>query len=156
MTQNYKIPKLEKTVLMLVEGDKQQPDEYIVYLNEFSRYRKGPETLFEFLNTDRWFIPAKNKKSGKYVILNTNEIYYLVKLESIEPLDPGADEKPITIHLENGITMDVEHFKPQPDSQSRLVDYLNEKNQFIVFHYEGKKIFLNKNKITRVKDRSRS
>ena len=55
-TINYRIPKIEVKIEVLINQENAVPGEYIVFLNEFSRYRKGEETVFEFLNKSALFL----------------------------------------------------------------------------------------------------
>ncbi|MCP4157364.1 MAG: hypothetical protein GY757_57165 [bacterium] len=147
---DYKIPKIEVKAYILVDQDGGNPEEYILYLNEFSRYRKGQETLFEFLNKDKSFIPLKHSDSGEFIALNIDRIIYLE--EQMEATEVMASKKQVLIDLVKNINMEVGHFRPLPDSQSRVQDYLNGNNQFIVFFHNNRKIFFNKHKIIKVKE----
>ncbi len=148
MTLDYKIPKIEAKVLILFDQDTGEPTEYSIFLNEFSRYRKGQESISEFLNKDRGFIPVKNTATGEYSVANINHIVYLIDQKEFQTTD---EPKHVSIDLINNRKLEAEHFKPMPDSQSRLLDFLNEQSKFVVFGFNGHKIFINKNKIVNVK-----
>lgn len=149
-TINYKIPKVESRVDLLIDQVHKKPEEYVIYLSEFSRYRKGPETVFEFLNKEKHFIPLKESGTGTFVITNIEQIVYVREQEESQP---PAELKRVKIFLSNNnVELTVDHFKPLPDNQSRMLDYLNDKNRFVVFFHNNHKIHINKEKIIKVEE----
>jgi hypothetical protein len=148
-TIDYKIPKLEVKTEIFTDHTGTRPEEYFLFLSEYSRYRKGPETIFEFLNKGKAFIPLKHVPTGRFIALNVNEIIYLKEVS--ETRTPPSVKK-VKLYLKNDLDLTVDHFKPLPDSQSRVLDYLNDKNQFIVFFHDGCKIFINKEKVLKVEE----
>ena len=40
----------------------------------------------------------------------------------------------------------------RPESKSRVLDYLNQENQFLLFYHGGQEIYVNKDKIVKVKE----
>jgi len=149
---NYKIPKIEAKVgVLLDEKDVPEVEEYILFLDQFSRYRKGKETIFEFLNKKKpnQFIPLKHCRTGEFVILNLDDIVYL---EEREKTITQSHQK-VDLILRNTTRLEVDHFNPLPDSQSRVLDYLNQEIQFILFYRNEHKVFINKRKIIRAKEK---
>ena len=147
---NYKIPKIEAKVTVFIDDERIPEEEYIMFLDEFSRYRKGKETIYEFLNKKKSneFVPLKHSGTGGFVILNLDDIVY-VKEE--EKSNKQSHQK-VLLYLKNNTQLEVDHFNPLPDSQSRVLDYLNQEVQFILFYHENRKIFINKSKIIRIKE----
>lgn len=148
-TLDYKIPKLEVKAEIFTDHSGTHPENFFLFLSEYSRYRKGPETIFEFLNKGKAFIPLRNASTGSFIVLNVTEIIYL-KEDNETRIPPSV--KQVKLYLKNHLDLVVDHFKPLPDSQSRVLDYLNDKNQFIVFFHEGCKIYINKEKILKVEE----
>lgn len=149
-TINYKIPKIELVVDLLLDQLQTHPEEYIVFLNQFSRYRKGPESIAEFLNKDKHFIPLKHVSDGRYVVANLNQLVYVREKEEIPEL---PEFRMVKIFLENkNVELTVQHFAPLPDSQARVLDYLNDKNKFVVFYHNRRRIHVNKDKILCVEE----
>lgn len=160
MSIDYRIPKVEVKVDILVDngfsriekpGEKCQDycEEYIMYLDKLSRYRKGQETIYEYLNTKKKFIPLKHTATNEVVIFNQDDLFFLWEKETSE----AEFHKKVLVFLKGGGQLEVDHFKPLPDSHSRVLDYLNEENQFILFFFHNRKIFINKNKIVKVKEK---
>lgn len=152
-TIDYKIPKLEVAVDILIDdgtGSKQIPGEYTLFLNEFSRYRKGPETVYEFLNKHKQFIPLKETGTGDFMALNLDDVVFVREQEANVGL---SDQKQVTLFFRHNLQLEAGYISPLPDSQSRLLDYLNQEGQFILFSQGGRKMFVNKNLILRVKER---
>lgn len=148
-TIDYKIPKIEiHTDIAVDNGTTFDIDEYILFLNQFSRYRKGQETIYEFLNKKKEFIPAKRANSGDLAILNHAQIVYVREKEK-QKLPP---HRQLVLFLKNSVQLEVGHVNPLPDSQSRVLDYLNQETEFILFYHDQQKIFVNKNKIIKVSE----
>lgn len=151
-TIDYKIPKINVKTDVLIDEAGGTQKECILFLNEFSRYRKGKETILEFLNKEKesCFIPLKIADTGQFLIVCINELVYVKEqAESQPPPSP----KQLVLHMVNGIRLEVEFFKLLPESQSRVLDYLNDKNRFIVFYQENQKIYINKHKIRTVEEK---
>jgi hypothetical protein len=146
-TINYKIPKVQvKADILVHHGDVEWPEEYMMFLNEYSRYRKGQESIYEFLNKKKKFIPLKVCSSGEFIGLNLDDIIYVREKNKFEI---QTDLK-LTLYLKNNVQIEVDHFNQLPDSQSRVLDYLNQESQFILFRHEECKIFINRHKIIKV------
>ena len=149
---DYKIPKIEAKVDILIDDvNNPEPEEYILFLDEFSRYRKGKETLYEFLNKkkEKEFIPLKHIDTGEFVFLKLADIIYVKEKEKFS----NQSFQEIVLSLKNNIQLEVGHYNPLPDAQSRVLDYLNQEVLFILFYLDERKLFVNKNKIVRVKER---
>ncbi|MCP5047383.1 MAG: hypothetical protein GY940_09450 [bacterium] len=149
-TLDYKIPKIQVTAEILVDyRTAPEVEEYILFLNEFSRYRKGKETIYEFLSQKKQFIPLKDCKTGEFIAMNVDDIVYVREKEKSSP---QPEQSKVTLYLRANFILEVEHFNPLPDSQSRVLDYLNQEGQFILFRQGEQKIFVNKQKIIKVKE----
>jgi len=149
---NYIIPKIEEKVdIMLDDETNPRVEEYVLFLSEFSRYRKGKETIYEFLNKkkENEFIPLKNCKTGEFFLLKLNDIVFVK--EKARYRHQSFQEMVFT--LRNNIQLEVGQINPLPASRSRVLDYLNQEALFVMFYQDERKIFINKNKIIRVKER---
>jgi hypothetical protein len=149
-TIDYKVPKIQLSADILVDySSKPEAEEYLLFLNEFSRYRKGKETIYEFLSQKKQFIPLKHASTGEFIALNVDDIIYVREKEKavIQP-----NQNKITLYLRNHFQLEVEHFNPLPDSRSRVLDYLNQEGHFILFRQGEHKIFINKQKIIKVRE----
>ena len=149
-TIDYKVPKIQVPADILVDyRTAPEAEEYILYLNEFSRYRKGKETIYEFLSQKKQFIPLKDSSTGEFIALNVDDIVY-VKEKEKSVIQPNQSK--VTLYLRSNFQLEVEHFNPLPDSRSRVLDYLNQEGQFILFRQGDQKIFINKQKIIKVRE----
>jgi hypothetical protein len=111
-------------------------EEGILFLGSRSASHSGPETLDEFLNHPRSFVPVRSKRTGQSYLLNR---------ESIERVEVDRSA-PILFHIEEKIATNVELvrleltdgsvlegtlcFAPHPD-QPRLSDYFNHDPIFV-------------------------
>jgi hypothetical protein len=137
---------------MLIDGETSPGiEEYILFLDEFSRYRRGKETMYEFLNKrkEKEFIPLKSCNTGELFLMKLDDIIF------VKEKDRSGQQslQEIVFTLRNNIQLEVGHINPLPESQSRVLDYLNQEVRFIVFYHDERKIFINKNKIIKVKER---
>jgi hypothetical protein len=147
---DYKIPKVEVSAYIALDnGLTFEQDEYVIFLDQFSRYRKAEQSIYEFLNSKNGFIPLKNCVTGEFLIVNINDVVYVKEKEKFI----AQYERKIKLQLENNFLLEVDHINPLPDSHSRVLDYLNQETDFLLFYYDERKIFINKKKILRVKDR---
>lgn len=149
---DYKIPKISVKTDVLIDEENGVPREYILFLNEFSRYRKGEETIFEFLNKEKesCFIPMKIAETGKFLIVCSSELIYVREQAEFQP---PPTPKRLVLHMVNNMDLEVDFFKLLPESQSRVLDYLNDKSMFVVFYQDNRKIYINKNKIRTVEEK---
>jgi hypothetical protein len=146
---DYRIPKIEMTAEIAIDtGVVFEHAEYTLFLDKFSRYRKGEETIYEFLNKRNEFIPLKKFSTGEFVIVNMKDIAYVKEREPF----PAQYQRRIKLIMEHNFQLEVGHINPLPDSHSRVLDYLNQDTPFLLFYHEDQKIFINKYKIIQVKE----
>jgi len=142
---NLYIPKNKKLVELLLNFD-EKAYTYTLYLNKFSRYGAGEETLNEFLNAGKKFIPATEEQSGETDIINIDNIIYVLDLQS----NVTTSSKKVELFLTNNQTIIVEHFEDLPASHSRPLDVLNDERNFLPYLIKSKVIFINKKNIAKV------
>ncbi len=145
-TQNFKIPKREVAVEILFDDNSGKFQSYIIFLNEYSEYRKGEETIEEFLRRNNDFIPVKEPASGSTSIINKEEIICLNEAEAVAP----KDSQTVILVLRNRFRLQVTHIAELPQFRSRVQDYLNNDLQFLAFGFKGTRLFVNKTKISRI------
>jgi len=150
-TIDYRIPKVEiKSDIAIDNGVAFEEDEYIMFLDKISRYRHGEETVFEFLSKKKGFIPLKKSSSGEFIIVNMDDIAYIREKEK----NVLSLQRQIKLYMKNNLSLELGHINPLPDSQSRVLDYLNQDSLFLLFYQEDQKIFINKSKIIKVIEKS--
>jgi len=142
---NLYIPKNKTTVEILLNFD-EKPYIYTLYLNKSSRLGVGEESLNEFLNSGRNFIPATEKATGETEIVNIDNIIYVKDMKSIEK----STENMLELYLTNNQSMIVEHFENLPLSHSRPLDALNDERNFLPYLIKSKVIYINKKNIAKV------
>lgn len=145
---DLRIPKREVVVEILYKTSIDHIDEYVLYLNKYSKCRKGEEDLDEFLNKNKKFIPAKKKVNNELNIISLNNIIYVKEKEKTDE----EGKKKLIIHFSKELIIYVELFGILPKYHSRPIDYFNTDTNFLSFLKDGSKIFINKNNITRITD----
>ncbi|MGE5344230.1 MAG: hypothetical protein ACM3SY_22415 [Candidatus Omnitrophota bacterium] len=149
-TLDYRIPKIEAIVDIAIDnGVNLEQDEYVLFLDKLSLYRKGEETIFEFLNKKKKHIPIKKKSTGEFCIVNLDEIAYV----SQKGTSDAPCEQTLLLHMVNHCTLQVAHMNTLPEGHSRILDYLNQESQFLLFFKDEQKLFVNKTKIVRVEEK---
>lgn len=142
------IQKIKKVVELGFIRDKEIViEQFYIFLNRFSAIHKGEESVQEFLEDEKNFIPAINIESNEFALINKSDIISLIIPDDIE----DADEGPIKIHFSDGLYLKVA--LPElilPTFRSRPVDYFNSCRSFIELSYYEKQIFININKIEKV------
>jgi hypothetical protein len=143
--QDYKVSKKEKRVDILFHINQPKMEECILFLNQYSRFGRGEETLSEFLNTSGKFIPVEICKSGKRTIVNIHDVIYILEKERAR----FFAQKKMLLLLKDKTEIEVGHFENLPDFNCRILDFLNKDEPFASFLFKGAKIYINKEKIIR-------
>lgn len=146
MANQYKVPKIEKDIVVQLDGQTGSPEKYTAYLNCISRYGNCEETIEEFLKEAVDFFGVKSVESGKFSIINHGRIVYVLETEEFEH---DVKDK-LKVVLSGGEDIEVHDYMERPDQYSRILDYLNSGDKFLSFLHEKKRIYINREKILRV------
>jgi len=150
--EDYKIPKVKKQVQVYLNDSSKYSLKFIFFLNERSRYGDSIEGIEEFLNESNQFIPSIQMMPNHtevFTILNKNEIYYIVD-DSLLYEKENETGKAASLVLNNGIKLDVSIHKKKPKDQSRILDHLSKKEQFLEFIIGSSIIYINRNCISKI------
>jgi hypothetical protein len=148
--ETYRVPKREIKVDIVIDkiSGSNYSKEYTLFLNEFSRFSSGEETIYEYLNSNIQFIPLKAPSSNELLIVNIDDIIYIKEKENSDI--PSCQE--LIVFFREDFELKVKQYNQLPKSHSRIIDYLNQENRFVSFLFENQKIYINKNKIMMVKE----
>jgi len=143
------IPKLKKEVeIAFKDGGTIKNSKMTLFLNHFSAYHTGEETVLEVLNDKAQFIPAMLSNGvQKFAILNIDSIFYVTELNETES---ESDKDDICIQFITGEKMEFRIHEELPGNRSRAIDFLNTDRDFLTFLKDKKKVYINKNKINKV------
>ncbi|MFO7810746.1 MAG: hypothetical protein R6V47_05180 [Candidatus Delongbacteria bacterium] len=149
MMDGLNIPKLKKEVeIAFKDGGVIKISKMTLFLNHFSAHHTGEETVLEILNRDVQFIPALVENGGSnFAILNIDSIFYVSEPGS-EEKDP--DKEDVLIQFITGEQIEFTISEDLPGNRSRAIDFLNTDNVFLTFSKDGRKVYVNKNKINKV------
>jgi hypothetical protein len=147
--EELNIPKLKKEVeIGFKDGGMIKKTIMTMFLNHFSPYHTGEETVLEILNDKSQFIPAMIKNGGeKFAILNVDSIFYVSELETVEA-DPKKDD--VSVQFITGEKMECTINEDLPGNRSRAIDFLNSDRDFLTFLRDKRNVYINKNKINKV------
>ncbi len=146
--ENYKVEKIKTTVDILMDDGNNELCGYNIYLNKYSRYKKGKESISELIESKKFVIPVIKEDGKDFLILNKNEIVYIKERE----VSLIQNQKNIKLFLKNNIVLEAELLKIHKDSRARVLDYFNTDNIFLEFIYNDAKIYINKNKVIKVSE----
>ena len=144
----YKVEKIKTMVEILIDDNANQPFDAYLFLNQFSRFKKGEETISEFLESDKFMIPIVQVSSGDFIMLNKNELLYVKEKE----VNVIQNQKNVKLHFKNQISLKVELMNVHSGARGRVLDYLNNPLQFLQFIHSDSNIYINKNKILKIQE----
>jgi len=146
--ENYRVEKIKTTVDILMDDGSDNLNGYHIYLNKYSRYKKGMESISELIESKKFVIPTVEENTDEFTILNKKEIIYIRERE----VALIQNQKTIKLFLKNGIPLQVEMLKVFKDARARVLDYFNTENTFLEFIYNDAKIYVNKNKVYKISE----
>ncbi|PID26481.1 MAG: hypothetical protein CR982_10095 [Candidatus Cloacimonadota bacterium] len=142
------IKKIEKIVEIAVLRNKRIVFEKCkIFLNKFSSTQKGEESILEFLDSDKDFIPTLNLENEEFSILSKDDMLGLIDTEDIDE----SNDKDFIIHFGDNLFLDVT--LPEVGLsmfRSRPIDYFNSAKRFIELKYFGRAAYFNLKKIEKV------
>ncbi len=147
--EELNIPKLKKEVeIAFKDGGVIKKTNMILFLNHFSAYHTGEETVLEILNDKSQFIPAMiMNEIQQFAILNVDSIFYVYELETIET---DTKKEDLIIQFITGEKVEFTIHEDLPGNKSRAIDFLNTDKNFLSFLKDSKRVYINKNKINKV------
>ncbi|HPR62732.1 MAG TPA: hypothetical protein PK014_00805 [Thermoanaerobaculia bacterium] len=154
----YRVPKRSVDVrLVLAET---QRLECSVFLAESSSKHDGQESLDEFLNEDeRYFIPVHVLATDRNILVSKKLIVTLTAPMEDETRRGDYDMIPtaspeVRVDLFNGDSIDGQVHIFGEVQHSRVSDFLNDTRQFLPVFCESEIIFINRDFIRSVEDRT--
>ncbi len=155
---DYKVPTEKINATVLSDDDSIAAGAFFVGINRFPG-QKGHAKVSTFLEGGPTVFPFKLNGSGKIEFINKNNMKYLIWTPDKDAEKFGA-ESGIFIHTENvrivfydGSTKDgIMLAEEGPNEKSRLSDFLNHAQKFLVVKEKtsGEHYFINKSKIFKV------
>lgn len=150
----YRIPMVPVSAEILLRG--RASAAVTLHLSTLSSTHPGGETVDEFLNSERRFIPAHARDDGHFLLLNREAILWVrVRLDA--PTEFGREEHVaapmdlVRVELVDGSTLEgaLRDVSAAPDA--RLSDVFNSSTQFIPLEAEERIIYVNKSRVTTVR-----
>lgn len=135
---------IEVAVVLALDGS--DPQEHFAFLSPFSERREGPETLADYLNGSRRFLPMM--VSGVPKMINRDRVLWVQyeKLPSIVELDSTIVERLTIIELADGSRIEgTIPIEDRPRELSRISDVLNDaRESFVRIDADDDTYFVNK------------
>ena len=126
----------------------------MIHLSSASRFHEGAETLDEFFNARRPFLPVF-RADGKTVLVGRRAIVTV----SAPPSSPLVSRLPgrvpgavhiLRVHLENGDVAEGMLLATLPTQSSRVSDALNQEEEFVPIELTESVMFVRKDRIARI------
>ena len=139
----YQVPMNEVAVTVAITGN--DPEEHFVYLHPYSEHRDGPETVSDYLNSQRRFFPMVN--AGVPRMINRDQIMWVryEKLADTSEVEVTMIEKLTILELTDGTRIEGSIPIDRPREQSRVSDVLNDpREMFVRIDDEGETYYVNK------------
>jgi len=140
---SYSIPMMECAVTVALLGT--DPEEHCVYLHQASPLRSGPETMTEYLNSERRFFPMLC--AGVPKMVNRDQILWVRSPKTFDPatLEVTLIERLTILELTDGSRLEGVVPIDRPREQSRISDVLNDAREaFLRIDGEGETYYVNK------------
>ncbi|MEA2491860.1 MAG: hypothetical protein QOH21_3652 [Acidobacteriota bacterium] len=120
----YQVPMVEVAVTLALDGA--EPEEHFLYLAPYSDRRDGAETVADYLNGRRRFLPML--AGGVPRILNRDRILWLrfERLPDVVETESTLIEKLTILELADGTRIEGVVPIDRPPEESRLSDVLND------------------------------
>ncbi len=159
MSETYRVPKRQVSAEITVAG--QPPALLNLFLSGQAERHLGYERPSDLLNSQERFFAAKNG-DGEVTILQRDSIIDVkvaaddeVEIEGVGEADlgsPAVIAAPVTITLEDGrVVCGTVHYV-MPEGHTRLQDYLNVADRFLVVREGAKVHLINKGRIAGVQE----
>jgi len=136
---DYRIPMNRLSIqLRLADGSEKNAD---IFLHTVSDSHSGPETVDEFLNGPRSFIPCLLTESSDPYLCNKEMILSVEGVEDGEVILRDAGSEPTAVHrvrigLAGGRRFEGDLQVWLPAESCRVSDFLNAADQFFPVHRE--------------------
>jgi hypothetical protein len=150
----YRVPTVPVAVrLTLSIGE---AEEVLLFLSMYSESHSGPETLDEFLNRDRSFLPVRSKTTDRSFIVNRSAVVaaeagadapVLFRLE--EAVASSIDL--VQVQLSNGTSVEGTLLLSAPPEHARVSDFFNRKEIFLPLETGERVVYLNKQHVVSVR-----
>jgi hypothetical protein len=151
MSDELKVPKRRVLVEVLLPGGAAR--QVTIFLAEFASTHSGPERLSDLLNAKDEFVPALDVETDTMTFLSRRSIA-AARVESEwelgELLTGGEHHEEVEITLTDGTELRGTVSFLLPQGHSRLLDFLNDAQPFLLLAEKEKVALINKRHVARV------
>ena len=146
---DYRVPMKQMAVQVALASGTSA--EYAIFLAPYSDRREGPETIEDYLNGVREFLPMMHDGAPK--IINRDQVLWVLLNEGVLPPpaeegDSPAVQREVSLELTDGSRLDGYIEITRPEDSSRISDVLNDSHAtFIRLSADRAMYFVNKHYI---------
>ena len=149
----YRLPTRPVDAKLILSGGEQE--EVTLFLATVTEPRRAPESLDEFLNGTRRFIPVESKDNGKRQLVNLDSILR-VEVGDDAPILSRTDANSapcvdlIRVEMTDGTVIEGTLASILPPERRRTSDFFNMKETFIPLEVAEGVTYVNKRYIAKV------
>ena len=148
VSESYRIPTtLVPAELVLLGGERCA---VALFLATQSESHPGPETLLDLLNADRRFVPARDRESGRSLLVSRHSLLLVEVERAAVASETGGEDSArstvdmIRVELAGGVTADGALEVVASTGRERLSDFFNEPEEFFRLSSGSKLVYVNK------------
>jgi len=129
-----------------------------LFLSLFSKNHSGPETALEFMNNPERFFVLRLEAEPPVRMMNKDRIVEIevsaeAELGGQDLSGMGAKEEPMEVHFNKQHSLKGNAFVELPPAKSRLIDFLNQDENFFLLRTEQTVHIINRRHISFVTPR---
>ena len=149
----YRLPTRPVEAKLILSDGKEE--EVTLFLAMVTEPRRAPESLDEFLNAFRQFIPVKSKDSGKCFLVNRDSLKR-VEVDENAPILSRTDANSapcvdlIRIEMTDDVVLEGTLASSLPPEKIRTSDFFNMEEAFIPLEVDEGVTYVNKRYIAKV------
>jgi hypothetical protein len=124
-------------------------EDVTLFLGSRAESHSGPETLDEFLNRQRRFLPVESRETARRFLVNRSSILRIevdenAPTQSEIELEMAPSVDLVELELTNGARLEGTVCSVQPPDNARLSDYFNEEPAFVPLQVGSGVTYVNK------------
>jgi hypothetical protein len=154
MPDPYRVPTRPVDArLVLQEGP---AEDVTLFLPTVSKTHSGPETMDEFVNSDRRFFPVKSRDSGRSFLVSRNAILML-EVGTDAPMlfkmegQIASSVELVRLELDSGLAVEGSVRVITPPEKARLSDFFNQEDKFVPVETAERVTYVNKDHVVCVR-----
>ena len=141
------VEKIKKQVTVSMSDERKLSGH--IFLSPFSVLGVGQQTIFDALTAEGRFIPFETNE-GEFSFLNQYHIVWLASMIDEDEESVLFERRNATVYLQDGKRLRGDLIMALPEEKSRMSDWLNQVEGFMVLRDQKREVLINVNYVVRV------